>query len=88
MIIYICIYICIYILFICSGLYGVGECAGGVHGKNRLGSSGLLGCVVYGRVAGATATNYLLNEFSTSNSNSTSVNKNNMQHSERLYIEL
>lgn len=42
------------------GLFAAGEVAGGVHGKNRLGGSGLLGCVVYGRVAGASAAKYLL----------------------------
>ena len=36
------------------GLFACGEMAGGVHGANRLGGSSLLGCVVYGRVAGAT----------------------------------
>lgn len=34
------------------GLYCAGECAGGVHGQNRLGGSALLECVVFGRVAG------------------------------------
>ncbi|KAJ1339458.1 hypothetical protein BSLG_005939 [Batrachochytrium salamandrivorans] len=34
-----------------------------VHGANRLGGSSL-GCVVYGRVAGATAAAYLMNQFS------------------------
>jgi hypothetical protein len=34
------------------GLYACGEVAGGVHGANRLGGSSLLGCVVFGRVAG------------------------------------
>lgn len=42
-----------------DGLYACGELAGGVHGANRLGGSSLLGCVVYGRVAGDTASNYL-----------------------------
>merc|ERR1711964_899639 len=42
-----------------EGLYACGELAGGVHGANRLGGSSLLGCVVYGRVAGDTASNYL-----------------------------
>lgn len=41
-----------------EGLYACGELAGGVHGANRLGGSSLLGCVVYGRVAGDTASNY------------------------------
>lgn len=33
---------------------------GGIHGKNRLGGNSLLDCVVYGRVAGATAAKYML----------------------------
>lgn len=37
------------------GLYGGGEVVGGIHGRNRLGGNSLLDCVVYGRVAGATA---------------------------------
>ena len=41
-------------------LYGAGEINGGVHGKNRLGGSSLLDCIVYGRVAGRTATNEML----------------------------
>ena len=43
-----------------EGLWACGELAGGVHGSNRLGGSALLGCVVYGRVAGAGAANYLV----------------------------
>jgi flavocytochrome c len=42
-----------------EALYACGELAGGVHGANRLGGSSLLGCVVYGRVAGASASQYL-----------------------------
>ena len=42
-----------------EGLYACGELAGGVHGANRLGGSSLLGCVVYGRVAGSSASQYL-----------------------------
>jgi flavocytochrome c len=49
-----------------SGLFACGEMAGGVHGANRLGGSSLLGCVVYGRVAGATASTYLLHSLSAS----------------------
>ena len=41
-------------------LYGAGEINGGVHGKNRLGGSSLLDCIVYGRVAGRTATQEML----------------------------
>lgn len=42
------------------GLFAAGEVAGGVHGANRLGGSSLLGCVVFGRVAGDSAAKYLL----------------------------
>lgn len=49
------------------GLFAGGEVAGGVHGANRLGGSSLLGCVVFGRVAGASASRYLLNELITGN---------------------
>ena len=42
-----------------DGLFCCGELAGGVHGANRLGGSSLLGCVVYGRVAGSSASKYL-----------------------------
>ena len=41
-----------------EALYACGEVAGGVHGANRLGGSSLLGCVVYGRVAGDSASQY------------------------------
>merc|ERR1712232_678254 len=42
------------------GLYAAGEIAGGIHGNNRLGGNSLLDCVVFGRVAGRHATNYML----------------------------
>jgi len=42
------------------GVFGAGELCGGVHGANRLGGSSLLGCVVFGRVAGESAARYLL----------------------------
>lgn len=48
-----------------DGLFASGEIAGGVHGANRLGGSSLLGCVVFGRVAGDTASAYLLRGIST-----------------------
>jgi succinate dehydrogenase/fumarate reductase flavoprotein subunit len=41
------------------GLFAAGEMCGGVHGANRLGGSSLLGCVVFGRVAGASASKHL-----------------------------
>jgi len=44
------------------GLYAAGEVAGGVHGRNRLGGNSLLDCVVFGRVAGATAARALLQD--------------------------
>ncbi|KAI9316695.1 FAD binding domain-containing protein [Dichotomocladium elegans] len=45
-----------------SGLFACGEMCGGVHGANRLGGSSLLGCVVFGRVAGQSASRYLYNK--------------------------
>merc|ERR1711957_723443 len=43
-----------------AGLYAAGEIAGGIHGNNRLGGNSLLDCVVFGRVSGRHATNYML----------------------------
>ncbi|KAK2767321.1 hypothetical protein FQN52_006024 [Onygenales sp. PD_12] len=45
-----------------NGLFACGELAGGVHGANRLGGSSLLGCVVYGRVAGDSASQFLFQQ--------------------------
>jgi len=47
-----------------SGLFAAGEVMGGTHGQNRLGGSSLLDCVVFGRVAGQTATAYQLRQLS------------------------
>ena len=55
-----------------DGLFACGELAGGVHGANRLGGSSLLGCVVYGRVAGDTASNYLFQQALTGSSGASS----------------
>ena len=44
------------------GLYAAGEVAGGVHGDNRLEGNSLLGCVVFGRVAGAARAKYTLGD--------------------------
>lgn len=41
------------------GLYAAGEVTGGVHGHNRLGGSALLECVVFGRVAGNSAMQFI-----------------------------
>lgn len=51
-----------------NGLYACGELAGGVHGANRLGGSSLLGCVVYGRVAGDSASQHLFQKVITNGS--------------------
>jgi len=42
------------------GLYAAGEVAGGIHGNNRLGGNSLLDCVVFGRVAGRHAAQWML----------------------------
>ena len=44
------------------GVWTAGEAQGGVHGTNRLGGSSLLDCVVYGRIAGRSASKYLLDK--------------------------
>lgn len=49
-----------------NGLFCAGEVMGGVHGKNRLGGNSLLDCVCFGRVAGRTASKYLLSQAVTS----------------------
>jgi flavocytochrome c len=38
-----------------KGLYAAGEIAGGVHGAVRLGTCSMLGCIVFGRIAGRNA---------------------------------
>lgn len=40
------------------GLYAAGEVVGGVHGGNRLGGNAVADIVVYGRIAGQSATEY------------------------------
>merc|ERR1711865_327343 len=45
---------------IIPGLYAAGEIAGGVHGNNRLGGNSLLDCVVYGRLCGRTAGDWMM----------------------------
>jgi len=44
-----------------SGLFAAGETSGGVHRKNRLAGNSLVDCVVYGRIAGASAAAYAKN---------------------------
>jgi fumarate reductase flavoprotein subunit len=36
-------------------LYAAGECTGGIHGSNRLGSNAIPTCIVFGRIAGRNA---------------------------------
>lgn len=47
---------------IIPGLFAGGECAGGVHNKNRLAGNSLVDCVVYGRTAGGSAAKYALRQ--------------------------
>ncbi|KAJ9499801.1 hypothetical protein H2202_004791 [Exophiala xenobiotica] len=42
-----------------NGLWAAGEVTGGIHGANRLGGSSLLECVVFGRIAGREAAEYM-----------------------------
>lgn len=42
-----------------SGLFACGECAGGMHGANRLGGNSLSDLLVFGRLAGVGAANYV-----------------------------
>jgi flavocytochrome c len=42
-----------------AGLYAAGELAGGIHGRNRLGGSALCECIVFGRVSGRNALEYI-----------------------------
>jgi len=44
---------------IIPGFFAGGECAGGIHNKNRLAGNSLVDCVVYGRTAGDTAAKYV-----------------------------
>lgn len=41
------------------GLYAAGEVVGGVHGGNRIGGNAVADIVVYGRIAGITASEYV-----------------------------
>ena len=42
-----------------TGLFAAGEITGGVHGANRLGGNAVADFIVYGRIAGESAANYL-----------------------------
>ena len=43
------------------GLFAAGEVTGGIHGANRLGGNAVTDIVVFGRIAGASAEEYVLN---------------------------
>ena len=45
-----------------AGLYAAGEVTGGVHGANRLGGNAVADFVVFGRIAGEEAAEYVLGE--------------------------
>jgi succinate dehydrogenase/fumarate reductase flavoprotein subunit len=44
-----------------KGLFVAGEVGGGIHGANRLMGNSLLDIIVFGRIAGATAAQYIQN---------------------------
>src|ERR1700745_3259666 len=41
-----------------AGLFAAGECAGGMHGSNRLGGNSLSDLLVFGRIAGLHAAKF------------------------------
>ncbi len=41
------------------GLFACGEVTGGVHGGNRVGGNAILDCLVFGKIAGASAAAYI-----------------------------
>jgi succinate dehydrogenase/fumarate reductase flavoprotein subunit len=49
---------------IIAGFFAAGECSGGIHNKNRLAGNSLVDCVVYGRIAGSSAAQYVKNQLS------------------------
>lgn len=58
-----------------QGLWATGEVCGGVHGENRLGGNSLLDCVVFGRVSGASAARFLLQQLSSNSQSSAAVRR-------------
>ena len=57
------------------GLFACGECAGGMHGANRLGGNSLSDLLVFGKLAGGGANQYVNNLTNTINCNDVDVNR-------------
>ena len=58
-----------------SGLFACGECAGGMHGANRLGGNSLSDLLVFGKLAGDGAISYIKNITETLNCNMEDVSR-------------
>ena len=57
------------------GLFACGECAGGMHGANRLGGNSLSDLLVFGKLAGSGAKQYVNNLTNTINCNDVDVSR-------------
>ena len=57
------------------GLFACGECAGGMHGANRLGGNSLSDLLVFGKLAGGGANQYVNNLTNTINCNDVDVSR-------------
>jgi succinate dehydrogenase / fumarate reductase flavoprotein subunit len=64
------------------GLYAAGECAGGLHGANRLGGNSLSDLLVFGRRAGEGAAEYVK-----SNSHSTEIEASEVEDEMKRLLE-
>ncbi len=64
------------------GLFAAGECAGGLHGANRLGGNSLTDLLVFGRRAGEGAAEYIK-----SNSHSTEIDASEVEAEKKRLLE-
>jgi succinate dehydrogenase / fumarate reductase flavoprotein subunit len=64
------------------GLFAAGECAGGLHGANRLGGNSLSDLLVFGRRAGEGAAEYVK-----SNNHSMEIETNEIEDAKRQMLE-